>query len=52
LAKATWTLAERDQVHASAGLVPLGFTGAQVRCNPDHVRNMLATVTGGLRKAA
>jgi very-short-patch-repair endonuclease len=36
----------RDQVHAAAGLRTLRFSAAQVRFEPDHVRETLAAVAG------
>jgi very-short-patch-repair endonuclease len=42
----------RDQVLTAAGLIPLRFTRAQVRYDPDHVRQTLAAVAGRLREAA
>lgn len=38
----------RDQSHAAAGLTPLRFTHAQVRYEPDHVRETLAAVAARL----
>jgi very-short-patch-repair endonuclease len=34
----------RDQAHLAAGFMPLRFTHAQVRSEPDHVRSMLQAV--------
>jgi hypothetical protein len=39
----------RDQAHAAAGLTPLRFTRAQVRCEPGHVHATLAAVVRRLR---
>ncbi|HEX2071735.1 MAG TPA: type IV toxin-antitoxin system AbiEi family antitoxin domain-containing protein [Thermoleophilaceae bacterium] len=38
----------RDQAHAAAGLATLRFTHAQVRYEPDHVRETLAAVANRL----
>jgi very-short-patch-repair endonuclease len=42
----------RDQKHAAAGLTPLRFTEAQVRCEPDRVRATLVAVADRLRAQA
>jgi hypothetical protein len=42
----------RDQVHSAAGLIPLRFTHAQVRFEPDHVRRTLAAVAVRLAGSA
>jgi very-short-patch-repair endonuclease len=34
----------RDQVHLAAGMIPLRFTHAQVRFEPEHVERILASV--------
>ena len=38
----------RDQAHTVAGLVPLRFTRAQVRFEPERVKKTLAMVAGRL----
>ena len=40
----------RDQVHTAAGLTPLRFTHAQVRYDPRHVQQTLATVARRLAR--
>jgi very-short-patch-repair endonuclease len=42
----------RDQVHLTAGMTPLRFTHAQVRYEPDHVRETLLAVGRRLRDAS
>jgi very-short-patch-repair endonuclease len=44
--------AVRDQTHTAAGLVPLRFTRAQVKYEPERVREVLMAVAGRLRAAA
>lgn len=39
----------RDQVHTAAGLLPLRFTHAQVRYEPEHVERVLSAVAARLR---
>ena len=41
----------RDQVHLGAGLTPLRFTHAQVRYEPDYVRESLTAVMSRLERA-
>ncbi len=40
----------RDQAHAAVGLTPLRFTHAQVRFEPNHVRDTLAAVASRLKR--
>jgi very-short-patch-repair endonuclease len=40
---------ERDQVHTAAGLVPLRFTHAQIRYEPDRVQHTLRAVAARIR---
>jgi very-short-patch-repair endonuclease len=42
----------RDQRHTAAGLVPLRFTHAQVKFEPDYVQATLAAVVARLRETA